>query len=57
MLWNYLGTSSNGNDIIFTSKMSKVLTQKPLNNISEQSISTFIKKQDIITDCFKKVAR
>jgi len=29
---------------------------KPLNNISKQSISIFIKEQDIITDCFKKVA-
>jgi Ca2+-binding RTX toxin-like protein len=49
-------TSSNGNDIIFVSKTNKNPTQKPLNNISEQKISIFAKKQDIIIDCFKKVA-
>jgi Ca2+-binding RTX toxin-like protein len=49
-------TSSNGNDIILVSKTNKTPAHKPLNNISEQRISTFIKEQDIIIDCFKKVA-
>ena len=40
----------------FVSKTNKNPAQKPLNNISKQRISTFIKEQDIIIDCFKKVA-
>jgi hypothetical protein len=38
------------------SKTNKTPTHKPLNNISEQKISIFVKKQDIINECFKKVA-
>ena len=35
---------------------SKNITQEPLNNICIPNTFTFIKKQDIITDCFRKVA-
>ncbi len=35
---------------------SKNTTQKPLNNICTPNILIFVKKQDTMTDCFKRVA-
>jgi len=65
VIWLYINNIADvtaffwidGGETIYDAKIkSKNNTQKSLNNICTPDTFTFIKKQDIMTDYFKRVA-